>query len=64
MVIEDGSMAGAFASLLPAIFATAAALWAKTLTGMEREVKERLRTLISFLAAGTEERCEIHRPCC
>ena len=32
LVIEDGSMAGAYTSLLPTIFATAAALTAKTRT--------------------------------
>ncbi|MGI8734940.1 MAG: GMC family oxidoreductase N-terminal domain-containing protein [Pyrinomonadaceae bacterium] len=53
MVIEDGSVAGAFASLLPAIFTAAAALMGEdTDSGWRDELKENLRTLVSLPAGG------------
>ncbi|MEP6636786.1 MAG: GMC oxidoreductase [Acidobacteriota bacterium] len=49
MVIEDGSMAGAFASLLPAIFATAARVLGKDMdSGLRDKTAERLRELESL----------------
>lgn len=48
-VIEDGSMAGAFSSLLPAIFATAAKVLGKdTDSGFKDESKEHLREIESL----------------
>ena len=53
MVIEDGSMAGAYTSLLPAIFATAAALTGEdTDSGWRDEFNEHFRTLVSLPAGG------------
>ncbi len=53
MVIEDGSMAGAYTSLLPAIFATAAALSGEdTDSGWKDEFKEHFRTLVSLPTGG------------
>jgi cholesterol oxidase len=53
MVIEDGSMAGAYTSLLPAIFATAAALTGEdTDSGWRDEFNEHFRTLQSLPTGG------------
>ena len=53
MVIEDGSMAGAYTTLLPAIFATAAALTGEdTDSGWKDEFKEHFRTLASLPIGG------------
>ena len=53
MVIEDGSMAGAYTSLLPAIFATAAALTGEdTDSGWKDEFNEHFRTLVSLPTGG------------
>ena len=53
LVIEDGSMAGAFTSLLPAIFATAAVLTGEdTDSGWRDEFNEHFRTLKSLPTGG------------
>lgn len=53
IVIEDGSMAGAYTSLLPAIFATAAALSGEdTDSGWKDEFNEHFRTLVSLPTGG------------
>ena len=53
IVIEDGSMAGAFTSLLPAIFATAAVLTGEdTDSGWRDEFNEHFRTLQSLPTGG------------
>lgn len=53
IVIEDGSMAGAFTTLLPTIFAAAAALMGEdTDAGWEDELKEHFRTLESLPTGG------------
>lgn len=53
IVIEDGSMAGAYTSLLPGIFAAAAALSGEDQDeGWRDAINEHLRTLVSLPAGG------------